>query len=61
MDNMAEVLGKKYNIVIYYKQKKWIRCHLDIEVTVNEEKTTCHYSCINYLSCRRGILYDKMD
>ena len=22
MDNMAEILGKKYNIVICYKQKK---------------------------------------
>ena len=58
---MAGEIVKTINIVIYYKQKKWIRFHLDIEVTVNEEKTTCNYSCINYLSFRRGILYDKMD
>ena len=61
MDNMAGEIVKTINIVIYYKQKKWIRFHLDIEVTVNEEKTTCNYSCIKYLSFRRRILYDKMD
>ena len=38
MDNMAEVLGKKYNIVIYYKQKKWIRFHIDVRRYISEKK-----------------------
>ena len=38
MDNMTEILGKKYNGVIYYKQKKWIRFHIDVRGHTCEKK-----------------------
>ena len=38
MDNMTEILGKKYNVVIYYEQKKWIRFHIDVRRYTCEKK-----------------------
>lgn len=55
MDNMTEILGKKYNVVIYYEQKKWIRFHIDVRRYTCEKKD--YYGFNNSIRCniRRNL------
>ena len=55
MDNMTEIIGKKYNVVIYYEQKKWIRFHIDVRRYTCEKKDYYGFNNSIHYNFRRHL------
>ena len=60
MDNMTEILGKKYNVVIYYKQKKWIRFHIDVRRYTCEKKIIIVLTILFIIISGGIYMYNKL-